>query len=114
MDLPLEIVVHGTTLAPEDDAMIRRCIGRFPDVVGRLFDCRVAVQALRPHRGEPPRYTAQVQLVFSAGEISVVESPSVDRFGVIQEALDSAGRKLHDYAVQHPAARGDRATESIR
>jgi hypothetical protein len=46
-------------------------------------------------------YTVKVQLALPAGEILIAEPPSEDRFGVIQEALDAAGRQLEDYAVHH-------------
>jgi hypothetical protein len=102
MTRPLfEITVQGTTLAREDATMIHRCVERFPDSFGHVVRCRVAVGAPQPRPGAHPKYTARVQLVLPAGEILIVEPPSEDRFGVIQEALDAAGRQLEAYAVRH-------------
>jgi hypothetical protein len=99
--LPLEIRVHGTSLAGEDVRMIRRCVERFASSSGHIVRCRVTVDAPRQRPGAHTKYTARVQLDLPSGEIVVAEPPSVDRFGVIQEALDAAGRKLEDYAVHH-------------
>jgi len=97
----LEITVQGTTLASEDASMIRRCVERFPASFGHILGCRVAVDAPQPRPGAHPMYTVRVQLALPAGEILIAEPPSEDRFGVIQEALDAAGRQLEDYAVHH-------------
>ena len=96
-----EITVQGTTLAMEDASMIRRCIGRFPASFGHIVGCHVTVDASQPRAGVHPKYTVRVQLVLPSAEILVIEPPSEDRFGVIQDALDAAGRQLEDYAVHH-------------
>jgi len=101
MDLPVEIVVRGTMLTEEDDALIRRCAGRFPAFLEGILACRVAVQGLRRDRGGPPEYAAQIRLVLPAGDVAVAEPPSRDRFTAIQEALDAAGRQLHGYTSDH-------------
>jgi hypothetical protein len=102
MQLPVEITVWGTTLAQEDEALIRRCAERFPEFFQQVRECRVAVVAPLPRRGEHPEYTARVRLALPGGEeISVAEPAARDRFTVIQGALDRAGRRLEDYAVHH-------------
>jgi hypothetical protein len=110
MDLPVEIVVRGTTLAPEDDALIRRCASRlsaFGEGTLACRVCRVTVRAQPPQRGGAPEYTVQIHLVLPAGEIAVAERASGVRFTVIQEALDAAGRQLHGHAARyrHPMQR---------
>lgn len=101
MQPPLEIIVHRTTLGPQDMAMIRRCARRLTGDFGRLQGCRLAVDAPWPRRGAHPRFTAQVDLTLPTGVISVAHPASEDRFVVIQEALDAAARQLQAYAVHH-------------
>jgi len=99
--LPLEIRVHGTSLAGDEARMIRRCVGRFASSSGHVVRCRVTVDTPRQPSGAHTKYTARVQLFLPSDEIVVAEPPSDDRFGVIQEALDAAGRQLEDYVVHH-------------
>ena len=97
----LEIAVQGATLQWDEEAMIHRFVERFPDFLGGIESCRLVVNVLLPHRGEHRKYTAHLQLVLPAGEIAIASPPAEDRFAIIQDVLDAAGRQLEDYAVHH-------------
>jgi hypothetical protein len=101
MQATLEIAVQGPALQEDEDALILRFVERFTDLLGDIESLRLVVNAVLPHRGEHPKYSAHLQVVLPGGEITIATPAAADRFAVIQDAVDAAARQLEDYAVHH-------------
>lgn len=96
----MDVTVHGTTLAPVDQALIRRYDAMLWARYDRLQHCGLRVDAGPRAKGGHFNYLARVDLALPSGEIVVAEPARLDRFTAIQDALDEAARRLQHYALE--------------
>lgn len=105
MELPLQITARNMSLGSPGDALIRRCAAKLETFYGRIMGCRVAVEV--PQRfpaGAPMVYNVRVDLTVPGDEIVVTRQGHPELETAIQDAFDTAGRRLRDFARRQ---RGD-------
>ena len=91
-------------------ALVRKCIEKLELFYSRIISCRVMIDV--PQRfpaGTPIAYNVHVDIRVPGEEIVIRRQAHPELHTAIQDAFDTAGRRLQDYArrvrgdVKHPA-----------
>jgi cold shock CspA family protein/ribosome-associated translation inhibitor RaiA len=99
MELPIQISARNVTLAPGDEAAIRRAAGKLEKFYDRITGCRVLVEAENRYpSGRDVAYRVRIDLTIPGTELVVTRQPHADLLTAVQEAFDAAQRRVEDYA----------------
>jgi cold shock CspA family protein/ribosome-associated translation inhibitor RaiA len=105
MQTPLQVAVRDVEDSEAAQELVRKCVEKLEVFYARITSCRVMIEV--PQRfpaGTPIVYNVRVDIRVPGEEIVIRRQAHPELHTAIQDAFDTAGRRLQDYARR---ARGD-------
>jgi ribosomal subunit interface protein len=98
MQLPLQIAVRNTEVSEEVKTVIREHAQKLEQFYDRITACRVLVEVPQRHpTGDPIAYNVRLDLTVPGAELVINRKPRGDVLTAVQDAFDTAERRLQDY-----------------